>query len=175
MFYNATSANPDTSGWDTSSVTNMEVCSTAPPSANPDTSGWDTSAVTDMSWDVQSPPQPTRIPVVGIRLQSPDMEGCSRTPPRLTPIPVAGIRQQVRRYVWSMFDGASSANPDTSGWDTSSVIDMRDMFNDATSANPDTSGWDTSSVTRNDGNVSRRHLSQPGYQWLGYVIGHQYA
>ncbi len=46
-----------------------------------------------------------------------------------------------------MFDGATSANPDTSGWDTSNVTDMEFMFNGATSANPDTSGWDTSNVT----------------------------
>jgi surface protein len=46
-----------------------------------------------------------------------------------------------------MFDGATAANPDTSGWDTSAVTDMSRMFTDATAANPDTSGWDTSLVT----------------------------
>lgn len=46
-----------------------------------------------------------------------------------------------------MFYKAASANPDTSGWDTTSVVGMSGMFYNATSANPDTSGWDTSAVT----------------------------
>jgi len=46
-----------------------------------------------------------------------------------------------------MFNGATSANPDTSAWDTSSVTNMAGMFQNATSANPDVSSWDTSSVT----------------------------
>ena len=46
----------------------------------------------------------------------------------------------------SMFRDATSANPDTSNWNTSAVTDMSYMFYRATSANPDTSGWDTSSV-----------------------------
>jgi len=45
-----------------------------------------------------------------------------------------------------MFSGATSANPDTSGWDTSSVTNMSEMFSGATSANPDTSEWDTEAV-----------------------------
>ena len=47
----------------------------------------------------------------------------------------------------SMFSGAALANPNTSGWDTSAVTDMRYMFGGATSANPDTSGWNTAAVT----------------------------
>jgi len=46
-----------------------------------------------------------------------------------------------------MFRDASSANPDTSNWDVSNVTDMSYMFNNASSANPDTSNWDVSSVT----------------------------
>ena len=38
-----------------------------------------------------------------------------------------------------MFNGAISANPDTSIWDVSSVTNMSGMFNGAISANPDTS------------------------------------
>ncbi len=49
--------------------------------------------------------------------------------------------------MFSMFASATAANPDTSGWNTSAVTDMSDMFAGATSANPDTSGWDTSAVT----------------------------
>jgi surface protein len=47
----------------------------------------------------------------------------------------------------SMFQDASSANPDTSNWDVSNVTDMSAMFRNATSANPDTSNWDVSNVT----------------------------
>ena len=47
----------------------------------------------------------------------------------------------------NMFYRATAANPDTSGWDTSSVRNMLSMFREATAANPDTGGWDTSAVT----------------------------
>ena len=50
MFRFATSANPDTSDWDTSSVTDMSSMFEGATSANPDTSGWDTAAVTSMHW-----------------------------------------------------------------------------------------------------------------------------
>jgi hypothetical protein len=46
-----------------------------------------------------------------------------------------------------MFRGATSATPDTSGWNTALVTDMHMMFNGATSANPDTASWDISNVT----------------------------
>ena len=48
--------------------------------------------------------------------------------------------------MYSMFEGATSANPDVSKWDTSNVTDIGDMFEGATSANPDVSKWDTSKV-----------------------------
>jgi surface protein len=47
----------------------------------------------------------------------------------------------------AMFSGASLADPDTSGWDTTAVTSMNNMFRNASSANPDTSNWDTSAVT----------------------------
>ena len=47
----------------------------------------------------------------------------------------------------SMFEGATSANPDVSNWDVSKVTDMTNMFNGATAADPDVSGWVVSSVT----------------------------
>jgi len=46
-----------------------------------------------------------------------------------------------------MFGFATSATPDTSQWDTTSVIDMSYMFYNALSANPDTSNWNTSAVS----------------------------
>ena len=47
----------------------------------------------------------------------------------------------------SMFEGATSANPDVSNWDVSKVTDMTNMFNGATAADPDVSGWVVSEVT----------------------------
>ena len=47
----------------------------------------------------------------------------------------------------SMFEGATTANPDVSNWDVSKVINMTNMFNGATLANPNVSGWVVSSVT----------------------------
>lgn len=41
--------------------------------------------------------------------------------------------------------------PDVTGWDTSSVVRMRDMFSGASSFNQDIGGWDTSSVRTMDG------------------------
>ena len=49
-------------------------------------------------------------------------------------------------YMYSMFAGATSANPDVSKWDTSNVTDIGSMFEGATSANPDVSKWNTSKV-----------------------------
>ena len=47
----------------------------------------------------------------------------------------------------SMFEGATSANPDVSNWDVSNITDMTNMFNGATAADPDVSGWVVSEVT----------------------------
>ena len=47
----------------------------------------------------------------------------------------------------SMFEEATSVNPDVSNWDTSNVTDMEALFLRAASANPNTSNWDVSNVT----------------------------
>ena len=121
MFYQATSANPDTSGWDTSAVTNMGGMFRDATAANPDTSGWDTSAVTDMG-------------------------GMFRDATSANP-DTSGWNTSAVTDMFYMFGFAANANPDTSGWDTSAVTRMRDVFAFATAANPDTSNWDTSAVT----------------------------
>ena len=46
----------------------------------------------------------------------------------------------------AMFLSATSANPDTSQWNTAAVTNMGAMFLGASSANPDTSDWDTAMV-----------------------------
>ncbi len=60
-----------------------------------------------------------------------------------------------------MFNGATKANPDTSGWDTSRVFDMSAMFSEAARANPDTSGWDTSHVVTMGHMFSKTTLANP--------------
>lgn len=147
MFAFATSANPDTSSWDTSAVTNMAEIFSKNPSVDPDTSSWDTSAVTDMSfmfyyassanpdtsgWDTSAVTNMDGIFRQAISA-SPDTSNWDTTA-------VTNMRQA--------FSNAVSANPDVSGWDTSAVTDMYGLFQDNPSANPDVGGWDTSAVTK---------------------------
>ena len=40
-----------------------------------------------------------------------------------------------------MFEGATSANPDVSNWDTGQVQGMSKMFENAAAANPNMSQW----------------------------------
>lgn len=120
MFFGATLATPDTTGWDTSQVTRMPGMFSLAYSANPDTSNWDVSNVTDMD------------SMFAVTLSA---------NPDTSQWDTSSVTDMT-----DMFAGATVANPDTSQWDTSSVTDMRGMFAQATAANPDTSNWDTSKV-----------------------------
>ena len=63
--------------------------------------------------------------------------------------------------MFRMFDRATAANPDTSGWDTAAVTNMSVMFADASLANPDTSNWDTSAVTNMAAMFANASLANP--------------
>jgi len=120
MFYKATSANPDTSSWDTAAVTNMLGMFERAISANPDTSGWDTSSVTNM-----------RDMFYNATSANPETSGWDTSA-------VVGMS--------GMFYNATSANPDTSGWDTSAVTDTVEMFRNAFSFDQDLGSWNVSSL-----------------------------
>jgi len=144
MFYNASSANPDTSNWDVSSVTNMSFMFYFATSANPDTSNWDVSSVTNMGYMFY-----------GATSANPDTSNWD----------VSSVTN-----MGYMFYGATSANPDTSNWDVSSVTTMANMFYFATVANPDTTNWDVSNVTNmdrmfEDSNLSVENLTSIYENW----------
>ncbi len=107
---------------DFSAVTDMGWMFHSATAANPDTSGWDTSAVTNMHGMFQSvPPQPTRTPVAGIRSGN-NMSYMFSRPPSQPGHQWLGYGSG-NKYAW-MFNDATAANPDTSGWDTAAVTDM---------------------------------------------------
>ena len=124
MFQGCAQANPDVSGWDTSTITNLSSMFRGAGSATPDVSGWDVSNVTNFSsmfYNASS--------------ANPDVSGWNTS--------------NVTRMD-SMFRGAVSANPDVSNWNVSNVTNMSNMFRNASNAVPDVSGWNTGSVTRMD-------------------------
>ena len=61
MFYNADSANPDVSSWNTSNITNMASVFNASLIINPDVSNWVTSNVTAMNGMFNSAPAATPV------------------------------------------------------------------------------------------------------------------
>ena len=146
MFWNAALADPDTSGWNTSLVKNMSGMFKGAISADADTSGWDTSAVEDMSnmfFDATSAnPDTSSWDTSAVMNMFGMFQDATSANPDTSAWDVSSVVQ-----MGYMFYNATSANPDTSGWDTSAVRFMKNMFYNATSANPDTSAWNTSMVT----------------------------
>jgi len=105
MFRNTSSANPDVSNWDVSSVTSMYAMFGSASSANPDTTNWDVSNVTSM-----------RLMFYYATSATPDVSNWD----------VSSVTNMD-----SMFRSASSANPDTTNWDVSNVTTMYAMFRDS--------------------------------------------
>ncbi len=66
----------------------------------------------------------------------------------------------------SMFFVATSANPDTSGWDTSAVTSMFFMFVSALSFDQDIGSWDVTSLTNATGMFGGVTLSTANYDSL---------
>ncbi len=66
----------------------------------------------------------------------------------------------------SMFENASLANPDTTGWDTGNVTTMKLMFSNALAADPDTSNWNVTSLQDASSMFSGVTLSTPNYDNL---------
>jgi surface protein len=146
MFYNASSANPDTSNWDVSNVTSMQRMFESATVANPDTSNWNVSSVTDMYRMFESAtsanPDTSNWDVSNVTNMVAMFRYSTSANPDVSNWNVSSVTNMYR-----MFESATVANPDTSNWDVSSVTNMRLMFYNASSANPDTSNWDVSNVT----------------------------
>jgi len=140
MFFYASSANPDTSGWDTSAVTNMEGIFRKAISASPNTSNWDTTAVTNM-----------RQAFSNAFSANPD---------------VSGWDTSAVTDMYGLFQDHSSANPDVSGWDTSEVTDTRWMFENATSFDQDIGSWDVTALLNAFGMFEGATLSTANYESL---------
>ncbi len=146
MFYGATSANPDTSNWNTAAVTDMSYMFSNATSAIPDTSNWNTAAVTDMSYmfsnATSANPDTSNWNTTAVADMSFMFSFATSANPD-----TSNWNTSAATNMWAMFRGAQLANPDVSSWDTAAVTDMSFMFRGAISANPDTSNWDTAAVT----------------------------
>jgi surface protein len=145
MFFGASSANPNTSNWDVSNVTDMSSMFRSS-SANPDVSNWDVSNVTNMSlmfaFANSVNPNTSNWDVSSVTDMSFMFAFANSANPNTSNWDVSSVTDMS-----FMFRDASSANPNTSNWDVSSVTNMNRMFLSASSANPNTSNWDVSSVT----------------------------
>ena len=141
MFYNVEFFDGDLSGWNVSSVTNMEGMFRST-DFDGDLSGWNVSSVTNMAnmfhhaehfnsdlsrWDVSSVTSMKRM------FSSTPFNG------NLSGWDVSGVTN-----MQAMFGDATAFNSDLSGWNVSGVKDMSYMFNAAASFDSDLSGWNVS-------------------------------
>ena len=164
MFWGATSADPDVSEWDVSSVINMESMFNVV-SADPDVSEWDVSSVINMEsmffnasnadpdvsgWNVSKVTNMKRL-----------FASATSADPNVSSWNVSKVTDMA-----SMFAGAMSANPNVSSWDVSKVTNMNGMFFDAFDANPDVSSWNVSAVTDMGFMFNNSALSTANYDAL---------
>ena len=66
----------------------------------------------------------------------------------------------------AMFQGASAANPDTGGWDTSAVTRMSNMFAQATAFDRNIGSWNVTALTAANGMFTGVTLSTANYESL---------
>ena len=137
--------NGDISGWDVSSVENMDLMFWNAKSFNQDISRWNVSNVENMKnmfWGAISFNQPLdKWDVSSVK----NMRDMFRY--------ATSFNQDISRWnvssvenMNSMFYKAKSFNQDISRWDVSNVENMGWMFDDAESFNQDISGWNVSNV-----------------------------
>ena len=121
MFFGSTIKNIDTSGWDTSNVTNMDLMFyTAYFLESLDVSQWDTSNVTSMQFLFANT--------------------------RLSSLDVSQWDTSKVTNMSGMFSSMPLTSIDVSRWDTSNVVDMRGAFSDVPLTFIDVSSWNTSKV-----------------------------
>ncbi len=198
MFREATNANPDVSGWDTSKVENFyrmfNLAISAQPvtttsgniwntgsalrmdgmfreatNANPDVSGWDTSKVENFSTMFYKAVHAQPVTVTSgsvwntgsaLRMDSMFREAADANPN------VSGWDTSMVGNFYSMFRDASSANPDVANWNTSQATGIGSMFRNATLFDRNISGWDVSSITAAGNFLLGVQLTQSNYDAL---------
>jgi len=131
IFFNCTNlTTPDFSGWDVSSVTNMQAAFRNCPSFNGDVSTWDVSSVTNFGQISYGAPE-------GM------FAGCGSFNIDITNWNTASATKMT-----AMFSACTSFNQDISGWDVSSVSEMKNMFSGCSSFNQPIHNWTPTSLTQ---------------------------
>ncbi len=205
MFREATDANPDVSGWDTSKVENFyrmfNLAVNAQPvtttsgnvwntgsalrmdgmfreatDANPDVSGWDTSKVENFSTMFykanNAQPVTTTSGNVWNTGSALRMDSMFREATDANPNVSSWDTSKVENF-YSMFRNASNANPDVSNWNTSQATDIGSMFRNASLFDRNMSGWDVSSITSAGNFLRGVQLTQTNYDALLLSWGSQ--
>jgi len=151
MFCNCSSLEElDVSGWNTINVTNMGsmffLCSKL---MELDVSGWDTSNVTNMSSMFSSCSSLTELDVSNWNTSKVvSMASMFYHCSSLTGLDVSNFDTSSVTNMQYMFTNCSSLTElDVSNWDTSKVTNMSSMFMSCNLSSLDISNWDTSSVT----------------------------